>query len=594
MTETAKCKWFAYLVLMAASGLVVGFAATPVSGQGFNFQNFSSVANLQLNGNAAQAGNVLRLTPTSTHNVGSAWFMTQQQVQKGFTTVFQFRITDSSPPSGLFHADGFAFVIQNSSVTALGGDGSGIGYGKGCGFDTFPCGETPVSGIPHSLAVEFDTFKNIGLGDPDSNHIAVQSCGTLANSSSHVSEACSNFSNPNRAITSPAVNLSDGAVHTVVINYDPCTGECSGTLTIYLDSNTPVLTASFNLSNIGLGGEGGDTAFVGFTGSTGALVENNDILSWSFTAHEGNTTNVILNFTPDQPSQVATFNCSTPPNCPDPGQHSIKFSLKNVNTPFTIVVSATRVDGNNGVCDSGVASDSPFPCRFVQFFGSPIPGMPPKVRVPLCYPYLTGFPPCVYYRVENPPPSFAFQGPDEIYVAWNGTFHPDPNLYFDNNPHLYRAPTEHQFSQDITAYYNSSGGQVSIDPGVGGESDDFSDFAVAFPQKPAGTFTFVLQPPLPPVTKKAGSTVNIFFQLENGNMFVNNAHLAPNHLGFAVLDSNSVRQRVQAPGDSPAISFDPVTHTYQVHFKADLPAGNYQVCIDSNLFAQQCIALVLQ
>jgi Legume lectin domain len=585
VTKATKCRWFAYLVLIPASTLVVGVAATPVSGQGFNFQNFSSVANLQLNGNAARAGNVLRLTPTSAHNVGSAWFTTQQQVQKGFTTVFQFRITDSSPPSGLFHADGFAFVIQNSSVTALGGDGSGIGYGAGCGFNTFPCGETPVSGIPHSLAVEFDTFKNMDLGDPNDNHIAVQSCGTLANSSSHLAEACA------KAITSPAVNLSDGAVHTVVINYDPCTGECSGTLKIYLDSNTPVLTASFNLPNIGLS-EGG-TAFVGFTGSTGALVENNDILSWSFSVHEGDTTNAILTFTPDHPSQVATFGCTGPNDCTNDGASSVKFSLKQVNTPFTIVVSATRVDGD-GICESGMASNFPdFDCRFVTFFGTPIAGMPPQVRVPLCYPYLTGSPHCVYYRVENPPPSFAFQGPDLIYVAWNGIVDPGPN-YFKDNPHLYRAPTEQQFSLDITEYYISSGGQVGKDPGVGGESDDFSDFVVAFPQKPAGTFTFILQPPLPPIRKTAGSTVNIFFQLKNGNMFVNNAHIAPNHLGFAVLDTSDIRQRVQPPGDSPAISFDSFTQTYQVHFKADLPAGNYQVCIDSNLFAQQCIALVLQ
>lgn len=399
-----------------------------------------------------------------------------------------------------------------------------------------------------------------------------------------------------KAITSnlsATVNLSDGAVHTVVINYEPpppCEGVCLGTLKIYLDNNTPVLTAQFDLSSIGLTEDG--KAFVGFTGSTGAFVENNDILSWSFSAHEGNTSNAILTFTPGNTSQVAKFGCASSTNCTNDGAHSIKFSLKQVNTPITIVISATQVDGD-GVCETGVPSNFPdFDCRFVTFFGVPITGMSPQVRVPLCYPYLLGSH-CVYYRVENPPPSFAFQGPDEIYVAWNGIFDPGPN-YFKDNPHLYRAPTEQQFSEDITEYYNSSSGQVGIDPGVGGESDDFSDFVVAFPLKPAGTFTFILQPPLPPLTKNAGSDVNIQFQLKNGTMFVNNAHILPNHLGFAVLNTSSVRQRVQPPGNSPAITFDPSTNIYQIHFKADLPPGSYQVCIDSNLFAQQCIPLVLR
>src|SRR5262249_48212305 len=152
-----------------------------------------------------------------------------------------------------------------------------------------------------------------------------------------------------KAITSglsERVNLSDSGVHTVVINYDPG-GECSGTLKIYVDSSDmPVLTASVNLSCLlSLGNESADTAFVGFTCATGS-VENNDILNWSFSAHEGNTTNVILTFTPGNPSQVAKFGCASSNDCTNAGAHSAKFSLKQVNTPFTIVVSATRVDGN--------------------------------------------------------------------------------------------------------------------------------------------------------------------------------------------------------------------------------------------------------
>ena len=74
----------------------------------------------------------------------------------------------------------------------------------------------------------------------------------------------------------PGVNLSDGNVHTVILQYDP------GTLSIFVDNpGTPVLTVPLQLAT--LLSLNGQTAYVGFTGGTGALTENNDILSWTFT-----------------------------------------------------------------------------------------------------------------------------------------------------------------------------------------------------------------------------------------------------------------------------------------------------------------------
>src|ERR1700730_14246566 len=55
---------------------------------------------------------------------------------------------------------------------------------------------------------------------------------------------------------------------------------------------------------------------------------------------------------PGQNSAVATFDCtSTERPCPTAGAHSIKFTVGNVNMPFTITVSANKVTGD-GVCDS--------------------------------------------------------------------------------------------------------------------------------------------------------------------------------------------------------------------------------------------------
>jgi hypothetical protein len=238
---------------------------------------------------------VLRLTDDATSHVsGSAWFSTQQPVSKGFSTTFQFQITHTQlegGPSG--PADGIAFVIQNSSgdglgTAARGGSGGAIGYGV-------PDPGDNGNAIPNSLAIEFDTFQN--GWDPDANHVAVQSCGIGPNSQDHTNASCKLGLVPSAQL---GTTLATG-IHTVTITYVPpsCT-DCSGTLDVILDNNdlfpTPVsvtLDSKLNLNN--------GAAWIGFTGSTGGLVESNDILSWTFTpqAQSGvaNTnTPLVLNF----------------------------------------------------------------------------------------------------------------------------------------------------------------------------------------------------------------------------------------------------------------------------------------------------------
>ena len=268
---------FASLVL-AVSCLLLVLGAMPVFGQ-ITFSDFSNASSLALNGSAAQATNgnnqsVLRLAPDGTFHVsGTAWFQTQQQsVSKGFTSVFHFQITHS-PDNGPSLADGIAFVVQNSSgdgfgTAARGGSGGAIGYGVPDPVDN-------GAAIPNSLAVEFDTFQN--SWDPNANHIAVQSCGTAPNSQDHTGPC-------NLGIVSDlgGINLADGAVHTAVVEYDPPSGDIAGILRVFLDDfGTPILTVDTDLAALGLSDDG--TAWVGFTGSTGGLSENNDILSWTFT-----------------------------------------------------------------------------------------------------------------------------------------------------------------------------------------------------------------------------------------------------------------------------------------------------------------------
>jgi len=217
----------------------------------FDYPDFSSIAGIDLVGDAFQTGNRIRLTPSVVFNGGAAWYNTKVSVASGWETVFKFQIPGEpkSSPSG---ADGIAFVIQNDSVSALGALGGYIGY----------------EGITHSLAVEFDTHWNQDFGDPDENHISVQTNGINANSANHAYSLGGTSAVPGV--------FEDGRIYTVQINYVP------DTLTIFVNNLlTPVLTVpGVNLSDLGL--STGGKAWIGFTAATGERWENQDILSWSF------------------------------------------------------------------------------------------------------------------------------------------------------------------------------------------------------------------------------------------------------------------------------------------------------------------------
>lgn len=222
---------------------------------------------------APGAGTVLRLTPNQFYWAGSAWFNIQQQVASGFTTSFTFELTGPTAGGG-GNADGIAFVIQNSSLTALGPEGCGIGFGGSTSGCTPVSG--PQTGIPSSLAVEFKTHSD---SSPylSPNSVFIQSNGPNANC---VDANCGIASNTNLAI-----NLGDGNPHTATITYTPPpSGSGAGTLDVTLDTVDLFGAVPFDITSIGLTGSG--AAYVGFTGATGGGDDNQDILSWTFTPAE--------------------------------------------------------------------------------------------------------------------------------------------------------------------------------------------------------------------------------------------------------------------------------------------------------------------
>jgi hypothetical protein len=226
------------------------------------FEDFASIRGLSLVGDAAVPGKTLRLTPAKGDRSGAVWFSEKQPVASGFETTFQFQLTH---PGGLGHgADGFAFVLQNSGPEALGGRGSAGGFAV----------EDPdfhrrwEKAIPWSVAVFFDTYRNEDERDPSNNYVAFCTYGK-----------------PGEIMRWPArrlaftpnlpIQLKDQNVHTARILFRP------PVLSVFLDdSPAPVLESVVDLSIVV---DQQDSAWVGFTASTGGGYENHDILNWSFT-----------------------------------------------------------------------------------------------------------------------------------------------------------------------------------------------------------------------------------------------------------------------------------------------------------------------
>lgn len=251
-------------IILAAVAAIYG---TQVGAAVIDYTDFSSVAGLTLNGNAAQAGNVLRVTPAIDGQSGSAFSTNTVSLASNasFSTYFQFRFTN--PDTGFCDglgcgADGLVFTVQSVS-SSVGGAGGGIGY----------------AGIGNSVGVEFDTWNNGGGDNSSSNHIGIDVNGSVSSVVlAEVTEA----------------DMNDGDVWNAWVDYNSVTGLLEARLT--RSATRPVaaiLSHTLNLASI----LGATDAYVGFTSGTGASHANHDVLTWtledSFAPIGGGNTNGV-------------------------------------------------------------------------------------------------------------------------------------------------------------------------------------------------------------------------------------------------------------------------------------------------------------
>ena len=338
-------------------------AAAPAAAQVFSYPDFTSVAGLELVERAAQVGPLLRVhdntAPTGGGNRGAVWFATPVDVANGFDTTFVFNMNGPSSTGG---GDGMAFVIQNdlapSTIGTVGNRAIG-NHASACGYGIFAGGAPGVS-VDNSLAIELDCFNNATapaaapINDPDGNHISIHTGGTGDNN--HI-EA---FSIGRADTTVLPVNLNDGQNHTLRVTYIP------GTLTVTLDGSQ-VLVVPYSFANGGthidtqtpVGGLnliGGSSAYVGFTAASGGVLENHDLVSWTWASAGLGTNYCVANSnSTGAPSRIsATGSASVAANnlvlrCSDMPTNAFAFFLTSTSQGF--VANPAGSQGN--LCLSG-------------------------------------------------------------------------------------------------------------------------------------------------------------------------------------------------------------------------------------------------
>ncbi|MBI2572663.1 hypothetical protein HYV86_02275 [Candidatus Woesearchaeota archaeon] len=230
------------------------FADTTISAV-FPLFNSTNIQAFQINGNAALSGSVLRLTPATGNQAGSAFWNQKIYLtnNRSFSTYFSFKIT----ASGSGGADGLVFVIQPQSNTA-GSSGGGLGF----------------EGINSSFGVEFDTYLNTApTNDINGNHIGID--GSSPNNKGNVTSLASR----DVSTINSTWALDDGAEYHAWVDYNGTNNSVEVRLNQY--NNTRPALSHLNYT-IDLETVFPAEVYIGFTAATGGSWNNHDITAFYF------------------------------------------------------------------------------------------------------------------------------------------------------------------------------------------------------------------------------------------------------------------------------------------------------------------------
>lgn len=225
-----------------------------VADGGYNFA-FSGNTGLTLNGSARSNGGSIRLTGKHLFQAGS-FFATNAVNVRRFNTTFRFQVLGANA------ADGLTFCVQSEGSRALGGPGGGLGYGP-----------DPVDPLSPGFKITKSVALKFGLFDSVANHPS----STLGLYQNGTAPMAANAIGGEVALGKLGIDLHSGHAFRVTLAYDGAT--LQATIRDLLTQQQIVHAFPFDIPSVT-----GSQAFVGFTGGTGGLNADQDILSWELSS----------------------------------------------------------------------------------------------------------------------------------------------------------------------------------------------------------------------------------------------------------------------------------------------------------------------
>lgn len=259
----------------------------------FKYKNFLEKEKINFEGDAVEYDGIIRLTKPTNFQNGVVWYKDYLPLQSSFKTEFTFRISEgdnfTDPENSQPGADGIALIFQNDVNNKIGTPGGGIGY----------------SGLKNALVIELDLFKNedSDIQDPNGNHLAI-----FANkgkvSSDHSS---SDLIYQNKDI--PEI-IGNSKNYTLMLDYSKSNKALTITLKGYFGEVEVGNLENFDFSKY-IDLEGGNSGFIGISGSTGKAVQRQEILGWSFCSDDKiqsvNETENLTEVYPNPSSEIVYF-----------------------------------------------------------------------------------------------------------------------------------------------------------------------------------------------------------------------------------------------------------------------------------------------
>lgn len=265
-----KCRHMAPMLGLAALA-ATAVAVAPVHAaitDGFSNPGnwtFNSNSSSQTNGVPLISGGDLTLTSASNGETSSAWYSTPQDVSDSWTASFTWQWSGTTNP-----ADGFMLALQNQGLTAIGGGGGYKGYQI-----------SGTTGITPSYGVGVENF-----GTGNAYNVSVGMNGVIITGGNNVAGSTLDVNTDSNPINF-TVSYIQPANELYVTGVD--TTNSADSFSYVYTGNSGNLAPSFNSQTQA----GGSTAYVGFTGATGGLNEEQDFTNFNFAT---NTPTMPVNY----------------------------------------------------------------------------------------------------------------------------------------------------------------------------------------------------------------------------------------------------------------------------------------------------------